>query len=72
MYNLTQFVPRSSISLSLVFFTLYIFIVHLHLQIFLYFLRAYIFIVQFYHSPDNDQSMVETSCFTIDFYSSKL
>ena len=55
MYNLTQLVLRSLISFSLVFFSLYVFIVRLHLQIFLYLLHAFIFTVQVYHSLDNDE-----------------
>ena len=54
MYNLTQLVLRSLISFSLVF-SLYVFIVRLHLQIFLYLLHAFIFTVQVYHSLDNDE-----------------
>ena len=51
------------------------FIVRLHLQIFLHFIYAniyiyiYILTVHFYHLPlDNDRSTVETSTFTVDFY----
>ena len=70
MYNLTQFVLRILICFLLVF-SLHVFIVHLHLQKFLYFLCAYnlyIFILLFYHTLDNDWSTVETSCFSVSFY----
>ena len=77
MYNLTQFVLKFLISFLLVF-SLYVFIVYLHLlKHFFKFLKIintsyvhiYIYLpLYFYHSLDNDGSTVERLCFTVDFY----
>ena len=61
----------------LISFLLVVFFVHFYspftpaifMQIFLHFLRTYIyFTILFHHSLDNDRSTVETSCFTVNFY----
>ena len=66
-YNLTQFVLRFLIS----FFQV-LFFACLHLQKFLYSLRADIFILILYYSLANDRGTVKTSCFTAGFYQWKL
>ena len=80
MYNLTQFVLKFLISFLLVF-SLYVFIVYLHLLKFVKFVKKflkililltcisiYISTIIFLASLDNDRSTVETSYFTVDFY----
>ena len=71
VYNLTQFVLRFLNCFFLVF-SLHVFSVRLHLQKFLYSLRADLFILIIYYSFDNDRSTVKTSCFTVGFYRWKL